>query len=68
MTGHRLPHTKRGLCHVCRRRAAKPGQAKCSACHAEYMRGWRLRQRDELERLRALERSLLPQPLSPNLR
>ena len=54
---HRLPHTKAGLCHVCRRRPAKRKQAKCAACHADYMADWREKQRAELESLRAFVRS-----------
>lgn len=52
---HRLPHTQKGLCHVCRRRRARKGQAKCTACHAEWMVQWRVRQRAELEELRAFK-------------
>jgi hypothetical protein len=59
VTGHRLPHTKRGLCCRCRRRARNPYSAMCRACHADYMRQWRERRRDELNALRTLRDGLI---------
>lgn len=52
---HRLPHTQKGLCHVCRRRRARKGQAKCTACHSEYMVRWRAKKAAELAELRAFK-------------
>jgi hypothetical protein len=43
------------VCGDCRRVPAQPGQWRCRACHADYMRGWRAR---ETQRIRAMKAEL----------
>lgn len=41
-------------CCVCRERPRRAKQRDCKECHAATMRDWRLKRKEELERLRAL--------------
>jgi hypothetical protein len=37
-------------CGRCEKRPRKPGQRVCGPCHAQYMREWRRRKREEFAR------------------
>jgi len=46
------------MCAKCGTRPRKPGQRWCRACHAVYMREWRVKAHEELEHLREMAQSV----------
>lgn len=42
------------MCAKCGTRPRKPAQRWCRACHAAYMREWRVKAHEELEHLREM--------------